>query len=101
MVDQDVIDSLDRELTKRQRHRRIDTAEMPDNALKKLAVPCEERAKKVLALVNSRTPPDKRQDSYVFFCEDERYGAFTFHGECNYIVLNIGIIRRLKHFANA
>ncbi|MGH6846734.1 MAG: hypothetical protein ACREC0_04625 [Methylocella sp.] len=98
MVDQDVIECLDRALAKRKRHRRLDLAEMPNNSLKALAVPCEQRAKKVVALVNSRIPSEKRRQIHIVFCEDERYGAFAICKQYDYIVLNIGIILRLLHF---
>ena len=71
---------------------------MPDNAIKALAVLCEQRAKKVVAFINSHIPSEKRRQIHVVFCEDQGYGAFAIWEQYDFIVLNIGIISRLLYF---
>ena len=100
MIKRDIIDNLDCVLARHGRHRRIDVAEMPEGPLKALTAPCEQRAKQVVKLVNCCVQIDYKQSVYIFFCEDESYGAYTFHDKYTYIVLNIGVILRLSHFCD-
>ena len=65
MVDQHAIECIDRVLAQCQRHRRVDISEMPDNAFKALAIQCEQRAKKVVTLVNNRIETGKRSEIHA------------------------------------
>lgn len=98
MIDQHVSECLDLALAKRGRGCRVNLIEMPDNAIKALAVSCEQRARKIVAFINRRIPTEKQRQIHVVFCEDEGYGAFAICEQYNFIVLNIGIILRLLHF---
>ena len=99
MLDQHVSECLDRTLANGSRRRwRLNIAEMPDNAIKALAAPCEQRAKKVVAFINSRIPSEKRRQIHVVFCDGEGYGASAVWKQYDFIVLNIGIISRLSYF---
>jgi hypothetical protein len=98
MIDQHVSECLDRALANLGRACRVHLTEMPDNAIKKLAVPCELRARKIVAIINRLIPFEKRRQIHVVFCEDDRYGAFAICEQYDFIVLNIGIILRLSQF---
>ena len=98
MIERDIIDNLDCVLARHRRHRRIDVAEMPEGPLKALTAPCEQRARRVVSLLNCCVQTNNKQSVYVFFCEDESYGAYTFRDKYTYVVLNIGVILRLSHF---
>ena len=95
---EDVSDCLDRALANRGRDCRVNLAEMPAGAIKALAVPCEQRAKKVVDFINGRIPPHKRQQIHIIFCEDRRYGTFAICEQYNFIVLKTGTILRLLYF---
>jgi hypothetical protein len=43
-------------------------------------------------------PAEKRRPTYVFFCENETYGAFALRGRYDYIVLHIGTVPALLDF---
>jgi hypothetical protein len=63
-----------------------------------LAVQLEQRAKHVVQRVITYIPEAKRRRPYIFFCEDEQYGAFALRNKYDYIVLKFGLVLRLTHF---
>lgn len=45
-----------------------------------------------------QVPAAKRRPIYIFFCEDQSYGAFAVRDRYDYIVLHIGIVPRIVDF---
>jgi hypothetical protein len=99
MIDQDVIDCLDKALSSLPRRRlRVDTAAMMAGNLKALAVHFERRAKILVDRITRKIPSHKRRPTYTFFCEGPIYGAFALHDRYDYIVLHLGITPTLTDF---
>ena len=91
-----MLDCLDTILSSTNRHARIDTASLA--VLPDIVAKFEERATKEVAYNLQHVPAAKRRPTYVFFCEDETYGAFALRGRYDYIVLHIGIVPALLDF---
>ena len=94
--EQDVLDCLDEFLSSNNRHARVDTS--GPVVLREILIECERRAKQEVAYHLQHVPPEKRRPTYVFFCENETYGAFALRGRYDYIVLHIGIVPALLDF---
>jgi hypothetical protein len=75
MVPQDVLDCLDSVLSALHRPARVDPTTMT-NELSEVTAQFARRAELVVARIN-RHLSDVHHMAYVFFCEDEGYGAFA------------------------
>jgi hypothetical protein len=95
-AEQDVLDCLDKFLSSHNRHARVDTS--GPVLLRELLIKFEERAKKEVAYLLQHVPVPKRRPTYVFFCENEAYGAFALRARYDYIVLHIGVVPALLDF---
>lgn len=58
MLDVHVSECLDRALANQGRACRVNLAEMPANAIKTLAAPCEQRTRKIVTIINSLIPTE-------------------------------------------
>jgi len=94
--EQDVLDCLDEFLSSNNCHARVDTS--GPVALREILIECERRAKQEVAYHLQHVPAEKRRPTYVFFCENETYGAFALRGRYDYIVLHIGTVPALLDF---
>lgn len=96
MVEQDVLDCLDHYLASHNRQARIDTTSAI--IARELILKFEERAKKEVKRQLHYVPAAKRRPVYIFFCEEQSYGAFALRHRYDYIVLHIGIVQRIVDF---
>jgi hypothetical protein len=96
-IDKDVIEHLDAALSRLGRHPRVDTSTM-GIPLGLVAAQLEQRANLVARRLMNHIPEEKRRHPHIFFCEDERYGAFALPAKYDYIILNFGLTLRLTHF---
>jgi len=94
--EQAVLDCLDRALSSRGYHARVEPAALI--AAGELVSQFERRANKEIALQIRRLPSVDRRPTYAFFCEDPGYGALALRDRYDYIVLKIGIVPRLIDF---
>lgn len=97
-MEQDVLDCLDHYLAFHGRHARVDTA----GAIiaRDLVAKFEERARKEVTRQLQYVPAAKRRPVYIFFCEDQSYGAFAVRDRYDYIVLHIGIVPAIIDFCD-
>jgi len=99
IVDQDVLDCLNKMLSTRGIGARVDTAEMRDSDLKDLAVQFERSAQQVVRQMPLLIPAAKGRLPYVFFLPCDGYSAFAArHPKYDYIVVNLGIVVRITSF---
>jgi hypothetical protein len=96
LVEQDVLDCLDHYLASHNRKARIDTT--GEIIARELVLKFEERAKREVKRQLQYIPAAKRRPVYIFFCEDQSYGAFAVRDRYDYIVLHIGIVPRIVDF---
>jgi len=96
LIEQDVLDCLDHYLASHKRQARVDTAGAI--VARELVLQFEERAKKEVRRQLQYVPAAKRRPVYIFFCEDQSYGAFAVRDRYDYIVLHIGIVPRIVDF---
>jgi hypothetical protein len=95
-MEQDVLDCLDEFLSSNDRDARVDTT--GPVLLRDIVVQFERRANQEVAYNLKHVPEGKRRPTYVFFCENETYGAFALRDRYDYIVLHIGIVPTLLDF---
>jgi hypothetical protein len=75
VIDEDVIRSLAAALSRLHHGPRVDTSTMLP-PLGAVAAQLEQRAEPVVRRVMNYIPKTRRCQPYIFFCEDEQYGAF-------------------------
>lgn len=92
-----IVECLDRALSSQRRHARVETPAMTIG-LGPLAHQFERATETDIRRIAEGLPLAKRRPTYIFTCEDERYGAFAMRDQFDYIVLNIGLLPTLTHF---
>lgn len=95
-ITQEVLDCLDRSLSKRNRGARIDTATL--SILPTVVAQFERGARTEVGRLLRIVPEPKRRPAYVFFCEQAGYGAFAFRNKYDYIVLHVDDVSIVMDF---
>ncbi|MFZ0423713.1 MAG: hypothetical protein WAL80_12630 [Xanthobacteraceae bacterium] len=93
LIDQDVLDCLDKALSAHSRPARVDPGMMTG-----LIAEFGRRAGMTVRRINNRVLPSQRCPAHVFFCEATSYGAFAMRARHRFIVLNIGLVPTLRDF---
>lgn len=97
MDDQDVVSCAAKMLAQRNKPLRIDVESLTGN-LKELVGRFQERAEATVRRSNAFLQAQRRCGANVVFCEAPGYGAFSMHGQYDFIVLNLGLVPTLTDF---